>query len=186
MIVETTVPPGTCEKWSRRRSTEALRSAACRRGRYSLAHAYERVMPGPEYFDSIVNYWRVFAGHTDEAAEAGRARSSPPSSTSSEYPLTRLVSTTASETAKVMENTLPGDHHRVHGGVGPVRREAGIDLFEAIDAIRMRPTHANMRQPGFGVGGYCLTKDPLFAKYGARELLGFHDSSSRSPNRRSR
>ena len=32
-----------------------------------------------------------------------------------------------------------------------------------------------MRQPGFGVGGYCLTKDPLFAEYGARELLGYKD-----------
>ena len=40
-----------------------------------------------------------------------------------------------------------------------------------IDAIRMRPTHANIRQPGFGVGGYCLTKDPLFAKIAAKEIL---------------
>jgi UDP-N-acetyl-D-mannosaminuronate dehydrogenase len=29
-----------------------------------------------------------------------------------------------------------------------------------------------MRQPGFGVGGYCLTKDPLFAQVAARELFG--------------
>ena len=36
----------------------------------------------------------------------------------------------------------------------------------------MRPTHSNIRQPGFGVGGYCLTKDPLFAKIGARDLFG--------------
>ena len=38
----------------------------------------------------------------------------------------------------------------------------GIDLFEVIDAIRARPTHSNIRVPGLGVGGYCLTKDPLF------------------------
>ena len=55
---------------------------------------------------------------------------------------------------------------------GRFAEAAGFDLFEAIDAIRMRPTHSNMRQPGFGVGGYCLTKDPLFAEFGARELLG--------------
>jgi UDP-N-acetyl-D-mannosaminuronate dehydrogenase len=58
-------------------------------------------------------------------------------------------------------------------GWGRFAEAAGFDLFEAIDAIRMRPTHSNMRQPGFGVGGYCLTKDPLFAEFGARELLGF-------------
>ncbi|NQV83571.1 MAG: nucleotide sugar dehydrogenase, partial [Rhodospirillales bacterium] len=45
----------------------------------------------------------------------------------------------------------------------------GVDLFEVIDAIRVRPTHSNIRQPGFGVGGYCLTKDPLFARFAAVE-----------------
>jgi len=50
----------------------------------------------------------------------------------------------------------------------------GIDLYEVIDAIRMRPTHANIRQPGFGVGGYCLTKDPLFAKIAAKEILNLN------------
>ena len=29
-----------------------------------------------------------------------------------------------------------------------------------------------MRYPGFGVGGYCLTKDSYLAVWGARELLG--------------
>jgi UDP-N-acetyl-D-mannosaminuronate dehydrogenase len=48
----------------------------------------------------------------------------------------------------------------------------GIDMFEIVDAIRMRPTHANMRTPGFGVGGYCLTKDPLFAKLASEQLWG--------------
>jgi UDP-N-acetyl-D-glucosamine dehydrogenase len=48
----------------------------------------------------------------------------------------------------------------------------GMNIFEVIDAIRVRPTHSNMRQPGFGVGGYCLTKDPLFAGVAARELFG--------------
>ena len=48
----------------------------------------------------------------------------------------------------------------------------GVDLFEVVDAIRMRPTHANMRTPGFGVGGYCLTKDPLFAKLAAERAVG--------------
>ena len=47
---------------------------------------------------------------------------------------------------------------------GRFAEDAGFDLYEVIkEAIRMRPTHSNIRQPGFGVGGYCLTKDPLFA-----------------------
>ena len=27
-----------------------------------FAHSYERVMPGPDYLNSIKNFWRVFAG----------------------------------------------------------------------------------------------------------------------------
>lgn len=54
---------------------------------------------------------------------------------------------------------------------GRFAEEIGVDLFEVIDAIRMRPTHSNMRQPGFGVGGYCLTKDPYFAPLAAKELF---------------
>ena len=50
--------------------------------------------------------------------------------------------------------------------------EVGIDLFEIIDAIRLRPTHSNIRVPGLGVGGYCLTKDPAFAPAAARQLFG--------------
>ena len=34
----------------------------------------------------------------------------------------------------------------------------------------MRPTHSNIRLPGLGVGGYCLTKDPAFAWASAREI----------------
>ena len=48
----------------------------------------------------------------------------------------------------------------------------GVDLFSVVDAIRKRPTHSNMRQPGFGVGGYCLTKDPLFATLASRDIFG--------------
>jgi UDP-N-acetyl-D-mannosaminuronate dehydrogenase len=32
-----------------------------------------------------------------------------------------------------------------------------------------------MRQPGFGVGGYCLTKDPLLALVSARDLFGLDE-----------
>ena len=37
---------------------------------FRLAHCYERVMPGPSYFDSIVNMPRVYAGIDERSAEA--------------------------------------------------------------------------------------------------------------------
>jgi nucleotide sugar dehydrogenase len=51
--------------------------------------------------------------------------------------------------------------------------DIGVDLFAVIDAIKARQgTHDNIRYPGFGVGGYCLTKDTLLAQWGATNLLG--------------
>ena len=174
MIVETTVPPGTCATVVAPEIESALRERGLPPDSILLAHAYERVMPGPQYLDSIVNYWRVYAGHTPEAADACERFLSQVVNTD-EFPLTRLGSTTASETAKVLENSYRALTIAFMEEWGRFAEEAGFDIFEAIDAIRMRPTHANMRQPGFGVGGYCLTKDPLFAEYGARELLGFNE-----------
>ncbi len=174
MIVETTVPPGTCATVVAPEIEGVLRERGLPPDSILLAHAYERVMPGPHYLDSIVNYWRVYAGHTAEAADACERFLSAVVNVD-EYPLTRLGSTTASETSKVLENSYRALTIAFMEEWGRFAETAGFDLFEAIDAIRMRPTHANMRQPGFGVGGYCLTKDPLFAEYGARELLGFHE-----------
>jgi nucleotide sugar dehydrogenase len=172
ILVETTVPPGTCSKVIAPEIEQAVGQRDLPPGSILLAHAYERVMPGPDYFDSIVNFWRVYAGHTREAADACERFLSSVVNTD-EYPLTRLSSTTASETAKVLENSYRAMNIAFMEEWGRFAEAADLDLFEAIDAIRVRPTHSNIRQPGFGVGGYCLTKDPLFAEYGARELLGF-------------
>ena len=50
--------------------------------------------------------------------------------------------------------------------------KSGVDLYEVIDAIRLRPTHANLMYPGIGVGGYCLTKDPLMASWASQTFFG--------------
>jgi nucleotide sugar dehydrogenase len=128
-------------------------------------------MPGKEYYRSIVNFWRVFAGTTEAAADACATFLSKVINWR-DYPLRRLHSTTASETAKVLENSYRATNIAFIDEWGKFAEAVGVDLFEVIDAVRDRPTHNNIRQPGFGVGGYCLTKDPLLAAVGARELFG--------------
>lgn len=171
IVVETTVPPGTCG----RVVAPALEAGLAARGlppdAYLLAHAYERVMPGRDYLSSIVDFWRCYSGHTPAAADACEAFLSSFINVG-RYPLRRLSSTEASETAKVLENSYRATTIAFMEEWGRFAEKVGIDLFEVIDAIRVRPTHSNMRQPGFGVGGYCLTKDPLFAQAAARELFG--------------
>ena len=170
VVVETTMPPGTCEKVVAPLLEETLEGRGLPRDAIQLAHAYERVMPGSGYLDSIVNFWRVYAGHTPEAADMCEAFLSKIIDVE-QYPLTRLASTTASETGKVLENSYRATNIAFIEEWGRFAEAVGIDMFEILNAIRVRPTHNNIRQPGFGVGGYCLTKDPLLAAIGARELF---------------
>ncbi|NJK95425.1 MAG: nucleotide sugar dehydrogenase, partial [Bacteroidales bacterium] len=173
IIVETTVPPGTCEKIVKPIIHECLKSRKLNPEKVYIAHSYERVMPGAEYLNSIINYWRVYSGTTIKAAQKCETFLSHIINTK-DYPLIRLESTTASETAKVLENSYRAVNIAFIEEWGRFAEEVGFDLFSVIDAIRKRPTHSNIRQPGFGVGGYCLTKDPLFAKIAAKELFNIN------------
>lgn len=170
LIIETTVPPGTCEKVVRPILQEEFQNRGMDADKILIAHSYERVMPGADYYDSIVNYWRVYSGISRESARKcadflGNVIHVD------KYPLTRLSCTTASETAKVLENSYRAATIAFMEEWGRFAEAAGFDLYEVVDAVRMRPTHCNMRQPGFGVGGYCLTKDPYFAMLGAEDIL---------------
>lgn len=170
IIVETTVPPGTCEKVVKPIIVNEFISRGLDPDKVFIAHSYERVMPGENYFDSIVNFWRVYSGINDESANKCRIFLESVIRTD-KYPLIRLQGTTSTEIAKVLENSYRATTIAFMEEWGRFAEEIGVDLFEVIDAIRMRPTHSNMRQPGFGVGGYCLTKDPYFASLAAKEIF---------------
>ena len=170
VIIESTVPPGTCEKIVYPIFENSFKQRKLNIQKFYLAHSYERVTPGNTYLDSIVNYWRVFAGINDISGEKCETFLSKVINTS-DYPLTCLESTTASETAKLLENSYRSVNIAFIDEWSRFAEDVGIDLYEIIHAIRLRPTHSNIREPGFGVGGYCLTKDPLFAKIAAKDLL---------------
>jgi nucleotide sugar dehydrogenase len=171
VLVETTVPPGTC----RNIVAPALKAALEKRGlpsnKIRIGHSYERVMPGPNYIDSIQNFYRVYSGIDKESADAVEAFLKTIIHTS-EYPLTRLGSTNATETAKVLENSYRAMNIAFMVEWSRMAEEAGVDLYEVVNAIRRRPTHNNLMFPGIGVGGYCLTKDPLLASWARLNLLG--------------
>lgn len=171
IVVETTVPPGTSERVLAPEIAEAVEGRGMAPGSVMLAYSYERVMPGPDYLDSVSNFWRVYAGQTPEAAAACEAFLSRVVDVG-RFPLSQVESMTAAETGKLLENSYRATTIAFMEEWGRFAEAVGMDLYEVIDAVRVRPTHSNMRQPGFGVGGYCLTKDPLFAGLGARELFG--------------
>jgi len=169
VLVETTVPPGTCEKIV----APILKNEFEKREvpkNFKIGHSYERVMSGPDYVDSIQNFYRVYSGMDKESAEATRDFLKTIINTE-EYPLTELRNTTASETSKVLENSFRAMNIAFIQEWTEFAESAGIDLYEIIGAIRKRPTHQNIMGPGLGVGGYCLTKDPLFANWSSKALF---------------
>ena len=73
--------------------------------------------------------------------------------------------------AKVLENSYRAMNISFAVEWSRFAEESGVNLYEIVDAIRMRPTHNNLMYPGIGVGGYCLTKDPLLASWSKQNLL---------------
>ena len=126
-----------------------------------IGHSYERVMPGPGYIDSIINFYRVYSGINEESANEVEKFLKTIISTK-EHHLRELHNTTATETAKVLENSYRAMNIAFMVEWSRFAENAGINLYEIIKAIRLRPTHSNMMLPGIGVGGYCLTKKILY------------------------
>ena len=174
ILLESTVPPGTTERIVAPLLRERLAVRSLPTQALKLAYCYERVMPGDAYLASIVNMWRVYAGMTVEAADAAEAFLSSFIDTA-KRPLTRLESIRAVETAKVLENTFRAVNIALIDEWEKFARRIDVDLFEVLKAIRIRPTHQNIRYPGLGVGGNCLSKDPMFGSTSARDIFGFAD-----------
>lgn len=169
VLIETTVPPG-----STKIAYDILHQEMTQRGldatNLFVGHSYERVMPGPNYIDSIQNFYRVYSGINEESAEKTKNFLETIISTK-KYPLTKLKNTNSTELSKVLENSYRAMNISFIVEWSRFAEEAGVDLYEVVNAIRMRPTHKNIMLPGIGVGGYCLTKDPLLASWAKQNIF---------------
>jgi UDP-N-acetyl-D-glucosamine dehydrogenase len=171
VLVETTVPPGTCEQVVKPIIEEEFLKRDLALDKYRLGHSYERVMPGPQYIDSIREFPRVYAGINETSADAVEEFLKTIIDIS-KCDLARLEHTNATEMAKVLENSYRAMNIAFVVEWSRFAEEAGVDLYAMVNAIRARPTHANLMYPGIGVGGYCLTKDPLLASWARKSHFG--------------
>ena len=171
VLVETTVPPGTCDQVVKPIIEEELVKRELTIKNYRLGHSYERVMPGPQYIDSIREFPRVYSGVTETSADAVEEFLKTIIDMS-KCDLSRLEHTNATEMAKVLENSYRAMNIAFAVEWSRFAEEAGVDLYAMVNAIRARPTHTNLMYPGIGVGGYCLTKDPLLASWARKSHFG--------------
>jgi UDP-N-acetyl-D-glucosamine dehydrogenase len=169
LIVESTIPPGTCEKKIVPLIKKVFKKRKIDQRKMLLAYTYERVMPGSNYLDSIKNYWRVMSGTNKQSISKCKNFLKKIINTK-QYPLTVLESIRACELGKILENSYRSANIAFIEEWSRFAEIINVDIYKVIESIRLRPTHSNLRHPGFGVGGYCLTKDPLFGEYAAKKL----------------
>jgi len=85
--------------------------------------------------------------------------------------------------AKVMENSYRATNIALTLEWARFAEKAGVDIFKVRDAIRKRKgTHDNLLRPSLGVGGYCLTKDPVLANWAMKDVFGIDDALSVAVN----
>ena len=151
-ICESTVPPGT---------TQTIADKFQSTGHLTLdknlwcAHCPERVLPGKlikEFRENV----RVIGGLTDDSVTL----------TSELYsvivPRSKIVETQAmvSELAKLTENTFRAVNIALANELAKVADTLGIDISEVIRIANLHP-RVNVHNPGVGVGGHCIPKDPI-------------------------
>jgi UDP-N-acetyl-D-mannosaminuronate dehydrogenase len=103
VLIETTVPIGTLEKVVKPLLLEERINRQILSPLY-LAHAYERVMPGPHYIDSIRRFWRSYSGIDQKSMDKAKAFLETIIDTDN-FPVWELNDPKHSELAKLLENS---------------------------------------------------------------------------------
>tara|TARA_B110000259_G_C14000603_1_gene396101 strand:+ start:558 stop:1892 length:1335 start_codon:yes stop_codon:yes gene_type:complete len=131
----------------------------------------ERVMPGLNYYESIVNSHRVFSSNSNLEVSKKVKKLFSIIFNTKKFQVTEFKKYEEAECTKILENSYRAINIALIEEWTILAEKFGIDLFSVIKAIRHRSTHSNIMKPGLGVGGYCLTKDPYFAKFTSHKFL---------------
>ena len=174
VLIETTVPPGTTEYVAYPIIKKAFEQRGLSGVEPLLTHSFERVMPGRNYVASIRDFWRVCSGINTAARERVTTFLSEILNVE-EFPLTVLDRPIESETCKIVENSYRATILAFLDEWSLFAERNGVDLTKVTEAIKVRPTHANMIFPGPGIGGYCLPKDGGLGVWAYNTLMGFED-----------
>jgi UDP-N-acetyl-D-glucosamine dehydrogenase len=172
ILIESTVPPGTCKKLLYPMLKKILKKRSISLSKVFLAHSFERVTPGNNYLSSCKNSYKVFSG-INKASEIRCLNFLKRIVNYKKFPPIKLKDTVSSEICKLMENSYRAVNIAFIDEWVKFSQKLKIDLFDIISTIKMRNTHKNLMLPGIGVGGYCLTKDPIFAKIGSKKIFNY-------------
>ena len=162
--MQSTLPPGTGDYVIKPIIFKEFKKRQINKNLLKYVHSYERIMPGDEYLNSIINNWRCYGANNISASKKFRKFAEIFINTK-KFPLHELKDILHSETSKILENTYRAINIAFIDEWSKFAQKNSLDLFNIILGIQNRPTHKNIMRPGLGVGGCCLTKDPSFMEY---------------------
>lgn len=152
VVVESTVSPGTMEKFVR----PAVEEARFVIGEdIHLVHAPERIIPGNMVYELLHNNRTIGA---DEKAVGEKIKELYSSFCQGEIVVTDIKT---AEMTKVVENTFRAVNIAFANELARICRHDNMDVYEIIKICNMHP-RVNILQPGPGVGGHCISVDPWF------------------------
>ena len=152
IVIESTVSPGTLDKFVRPAMEEAGKVIGAD---VHLVHAPERIIPGNMVYEMIHNNRTIGA---DDKAIGEKIKSLYASFCQGEIVVTDIRT---AEMTKVVENTYRAVNIAFANELAKICRHDNMDVYEIIRICNMHP-RVNILQPGPGVGGHCISVDPWF------------------------
>lgn len=152
VVVESTVSPGTIDKYVR----PVIEENGFTIGEdINLVHAPERIIPGNMVYELLHNNRTIGA---DDKAIGEEVKTLYSSFCQGEIVVTDIRT---AEMTKVVENTFRAVNIAFANELAKICRHDNMDVYEIIKICNMHP-RVNILQPGPGVGGHCISVDPWF------------------------
>ena len=160
VIIESTVPPGTCQNLV----IPLLEESGLKAGEdFKVAYTPERALPNNTLYEMTHNA-RVIGGINPESTQMAASLYQR----ITQGDIIKVHDLVTAEMVKLMENTYRDTNIALANEMALVCNALGVDAIEAIQAANHHP-RVNIHTPGPGVGGHCLSIDPYFIVEIARE-----------------
>lgn len=160
VIIESTVPQGTCENIV----VPILEKNGLKAGKdFGVAYTPERAIPNNTIYEMTHNA-RVIGGINSKSTEIAVSLYSK----ITKGEIIKVSNLITAETVKLIENTYRDVNIAFANEIAMLCEGLGIDAIEAINTANYHP-RVNIHTPGPGVGGHCLAIDPYFIVETAEE-----------------
>ncbi len=158
IVVESTLPPGTFELLAR-----VIKGRGLKLGEdVFMSYCPERALPGKLIRELKENY-RIIGSLDKHSGEATKLLYSYFVEGEIILEDVRVV-----EVVKLVENSFRDVNIAFANEVARICDVLGIDVYKVIELANKHP-RVNILRPGVGVGGSCLTKDPLFLYWASKD-----------------